>query len=95
MDKKYLVLNIEQEYRADLENLPWNLPLVEWNDKQVKFLEIRKGISKHLVRFIKTKDYSFAIKQTNPISAYFESETFTKLLQKGIHTLIPPGLCFL
>lgn len=94
MDKKYLVLNIEQEYRADLENLPWNLPLEEWNDKQVKFLDIRKGISKHIVRFIKTKDYSFAIKQTNPISAYFESETFTKLLQKGIHTLIPAGYVF-
>ncbi len=94
MDKKYLVLNIEQEYRADLENLPWNLPLEEWNEKHVKFLYIRKGISKHIVRFIKTKDFSFAIKQTNPISAYFESETFTKLLQKGIHTLIPAGYVF-
>jgi hypothetical protein len=94
MDKKYLVLNIEQEYRADLENLPWDTPLIEWNDKQVKFLEIRKGISKHTVRFIKTKDFAFAIKQTNPISAYFESETFTKLLQKGIHTLIPAGYIF-
>lgn len=94
MVKKYLVLNIEQEYRADLENLPWNLPLEEWNDKQVKFLQIRKGISKHTVRFIKTKDFAFAIKQTNPISAYFESETFTKLLQKGIHTLIPAGYVF-
>lgn len=94
MDKKYLVLNIEQEYRADLENLPWDTPLNEWNDKQVKFLEIRKGISEHTVRFIKTKDFAFAIKQTNPISAYFESETFTKLLQKGIHTLIPVGYIF-
>ena len=94
MDKKYLVLNIEQEYRSDLEKLPWGTPLNEWNDKQVKFLEIRKGISKHTVRFIKTKDFSFAIKQTNPISAYFESETFTKLLQKGIHTLIPAGYVF-
>ncbi|MBK7500767.1 MAG: DUF4032 domain-containing protein [Ignavibacteriales bacterium] len=94
MDKKYLVLNIEPEYRSDLENLPWDTPLNEWNDKQVKFLEIRKGISKHTVRFIKTKDFSFAIKQTNPISAYFESETFTKLLQKGIHTLIPAGYIF-
>lgn len=94
MDKKYLVLNIEPEYRSDLENLPWNLPLDEWTDKQVKFLEIRKGISKHTVRFIKTKDYSFAIKQTSPISAYFESETFTKLLLKGIHTLIPAGYVF-
>jgi len=94
MDKKYLVLNIEPEYRADLENLPWDTPLIEWSDKQVKFLDIRKGISKHTVRFIKTKDFAFAIKQTNPISAYFESETFTKLLKKGIHTLIPAGYVF-
>lgn len=94
MDKKYLVLNIEQEYRIDLENLPWDTPLIEWNDKQIKFLDIRKGISKHTVRFIKTKDFAFAIKQTNPISAYFESETFTRLLQKGIHTLIPAGYIF-
>ncbi len=94
MDKKYLVLNIEPEYRTDLENLPWDTPLIEWNDKQLKFLEIRKGVSKHTVRFIKTKDFAFAIKQTNPISAYFESETFAKLLQKGIHTLIPAGYIF-
>ena len=94
MDKKYLVLNLEPEYRADLENLPWNIPLNKWDDSHVNFLDIRKGISKHIVRFIKTKDYSFAVKQTNPISAYFESETFTKLLQKGIHTLIPAGYVF-
>jgi len=94
MDKKYLVLNIEPEYRSDLENLPWDTPLNQWSDKQVKFLDIRKGISKHIVRFIKTKDFAFAIKQTSPISAYFESETFTKLLQKGIHTLIPAGYIY-
>lgn len=94
MDKKYLVLNIEPEYRADLENLPWDTPLVEWNDKQLKFLDIRKGISKHTVRFIKTKNFSFAIKQTTPINAYFESETFTRLLLKGIHCLIPAGYVF-
>jgi hypothetical protein len=94
MDKKYLVFNIEAEYRADLENLPWDTPLNEWSEKQVKFLDIRKGISKHTVRFIKTKDFAFAIKQTSPISAYFESETFAKLLQKGIHTLIPAGYIY-
>jgi hypothetical protein len=37
MDKKYLVLNIEPEYRIDLENLPWDTPLNEWNEKQIKF----------------------------------------------------------
>jgi hypothetical protein len=94
MDKKYLVLNIEPEFRADLQDLTWNVPLDQWNDKQIKFLDIRKGKSKHIVRFIKTKDFSFAIKQTNPISAYFESETFSKLINKGIHTLIPAGYVF-
>ena len=94
MDKKYLVLNIEPEFRADLQDLPWNVPLDQWNDKQIKFLDIRKGKSKHIVRFTKTKDFSFAIKQTNPISAYFESETFAKLINKGIHTLIPAGYVF-
>lgn len=94
MDKKYLVLNIVPEFRNDLKDLPWNVPLEQWNDKQIKFLDIRKGKSKHIVRFIKTKDYSFAIKQTNPISAYFESETFAKLIGKSIHTLIPAGYVF-
>lgn len=91
MDKKHLVISTVPEYRSDLENLPWNTPLNKWTDKDAKFLEIRKGISKHTVRFIKTKDFAFAIKQTNPLSAYFESETFTKLLQLGVHTLIPAG----
>jgi len=94
MDKKYLVLNIEPEYRTDLIDLPWDIPLDQWTEKHAKFIDIRKGKSKHTVRFIKTKDFSFAVKQTSPISAYFESETFSKLLSRGIHTLIPAGYVF-
>ena len=94
MDKKYLVLNIEPEYRTDLIDLPWDIPLDQWTEKHAKFIDIRKGKSKHIVRFIKTKDFSFAVKQTSPISAYFESETFSKLLSRGIHTLIPAGMFF-
>jgi Domain of unknown function (DUF4032)/Lipopolysaccharide kinase (Kdo/WaaP) family len=91
MNTKDLVLNIIPKYRTELEELPWNLPLSKWNNKKVKFISIRKGLSKHTVRFIKTKNFSFAIKQTNPISAYFETETYQKLLQTGVHTLIPAG----
>ncbi|OGU35904.1 MAG: hypothetical protein A2068_01105, partial [Ignavibacteria bacterium GWB2_35_6b] len=53
--------------------------------------EVRKGKSKHAVKFIKTRNYSFAVKQTTPINAYFEADTYTKLLERGIHTLIPAG----
>ncbi len=91
MNTKDLVLNIIPRYRTELEELQWNLPLSKWSDKKIKFIPIRKGISKHTVRFIKTKNFSFAIKQTNPISAYFETETYEKLLKAGVHTLIPAG----
>lgn len=94
MDKKNLILNLEPEYFQQLTDLPWNQPLEEWNDGQVKFLEIRKGNSKHPVRFIKTKSHSLAIKQTNPITAYFEHESLIKLLHLGIHALKPVGYVF-
>ena len=91
MDKKNLVINLFPEYYQELVDLPWAQPLDQWNSKQIKFLEIRKGISKHTVRFIRTKNFSFAIKQTNPINAYFENESLIKLLQNGIHALRPVG----
>ena len=66
MDKKYLVLNIEQEYRTDLENLPWDMPLDKWDDKQIKFLDImvtllapEKSIWKYM-KIISTEFHSSA-----------------------------------
>lgn len=94
MNKKNLVINLIPEYSQELTDLPWNLPLNEWSTKQVNFIEVRKGISKHTVRFIRTRNYSFAVKQTNPISAYFENESLIKLLQNGIHALRPVGFVF-
>ncbi|AFH50505.1 Hypothetical protein IALB_2802 [Ignavibacterium album JCM 16511] len=94
MDKKNLVINLIPDYQQELIELPWNQPLDEWDSKQISFLDIRKGISKHTVRFIKGKNFAFAVKQTNPISAYFENESLIKLLQTGIHALRPVGYVF-
>lgn len=94
MDKKNLVINILPEYYQELIELPWNKPLEQWNSNKINFLEIRKGISKHIVKFIRTKNFSFAIKQTNPINAYFENESLIRLLQSGIHALKPVGYIF-
>lgn len=91
MPKKDIVLNIHKDFISELKDLPWDLPLKEWDSSKIKFLSVRKGNSKHTVRFIKTKNYSFAIKQTEPIPAYFESETYARLLERGVHTLIPAG----
>jgi hypothetical protein len=91
MNKKYLVWNVFPAYNEALKDLPWDKPLDKWQEKNFKFIDARKSSSRHIVKFIRTKEFSFAIKQTNPISAYFESETFSKLLEAGIHTLIPAG----
>lgn len=94
MDKKNLVINLVPEYFEELIELPWDQSLDTWNSKQIDFLEVRKGNSKHIVRFIKTKNFSFAVKQTNPINAYFENESLIKLLQNEIHALRPVGYVF-
>ncbi|MCF8239996.1 MAG: DUF4032 domain-containing protein [Melioribacteraceae bacterium] len=91
MNNKNLVFNFHDEYSEELKTLPWETPLEHWQDKGVEIIDLRKAHSRHLVRFIKTKSYSFAIKQTTPLAAYFEYETYGKLLIKGIHTLIPAG----
>ncbi len=92
MIKENIVFNIYQPFRDELKDLPWDTPLEEWQEEGFEFItNIRKGRSKHIVRFIKTKNYSFAIKQTTPVNAYFEVDTFVRLLKRGIHTLTPAG----
>ena len=91
MTEENIVYNLFPPYQEELLNFPWEKPLSKWNKSDADFIEVRKGKSKHAVKFIRTKNYSFAVKQTTPINAYFEADTYTKLLERGIHTLIPAG----
>ncbi len=91
MDKINIKFYIEQNYYNALADLPWYLPLEEWENSEVHFLEFRKGLSRHPVKFIKKKGYSFAIKQTTEKSAQVELKNYEKLLSIGIHSLIPIG----
>ncbi|MCF8412854.1 MAG: DUF4032 domain-containing protein [Melioribacteraceae bacterium] len=91
MNEQNLIFNIYQRYRNDLISLPWDTSLIDWQEDGFKFISVRKSKSRHPVRFIKTKNYSFAIKQTSNLKAYFESVTYKKLLEKGIPTFVPAG----
>lgn len=82
---------IFKNYFEDLKNLPWNQPLEEWNDRNIKFIQFRKGLSRHTVRFVKVNKNSFAIKETTEESAVSELKNYEELLKKGIHTLTPVG----
>lgn len=91
MTEENIVYNLFPPYQEELNGFPWEKPLSKWTKNDADFIDVRKGKSKHAVKFIRTKNYSFAVKQTTPINAYFEADTYTKLLEKGIHTLIPAG----
>ena len=75
----------------ELQDLPWDKSLDEWDERKIRFIEIRKGLSRHTVRFVKTKNYSFAIKETSELSVKLEFDNYIKLLESEIHTLIPIG----
>jgi hypothetical protein len=82
---------LQESYLNDLKSLPWHLDLENWNSQKIKFLEIRKGISRHPVKFIRINHSSFAIKQTTEFMARIETANYEKLLSIGMHTLIPVG----
>lgn len=82
---------LSQEFYSDLVDLPWFMPLDEWEGSEIKFLDIRRGVSRHPVRFVKRKKYSYAIKQTSEQTAELELDNYHRLLQMGIHTLTPVG----
>ncbi len=91
MNKPKTGFYIHESYLQELKNLPWHLELDKWEKRGIKFLEIRKGISRHPVKFIKNRHSSFAVKQTTEFMAINEIANYEKLISSGIHTLLPVG----
>ncbi len=91
MNKPKLNFYIQEPYLQELRNLPWHLDLESWEKRGIKFVEFRKGISRHTVKFLKNRYFSVAIKQTTEYTARKEIAKYEKLLSLGIHTLLPVG----
>lgn len=62
---------------AELLELPWDLPLERWPDKNVAALP--KGISRHVVRFIYMGKHIVAVKETTEILALREYDMLKRL----------------
>lgn len=91
MKQQNLILNIHPKYEQELFDFPWDEPLDKWDPEKIQFIDVRKGKSKHVIKFVKTKSFSFAVKQTTHLNAYFESETYKKLISLGINAIFPAG----
>ncbi|MEO8528583.1 MAG: DUF4032 domain-containing protein [Pseudolysinimonas sp.] len=60
-----------------LLDLPWNLPLEVWPDETIAALP--KGISRHLVRFVRLGEHVLAVKETTAEMAQHEYELLRTL----------------
>jgi hypothetical protein len=84
-------LSFDRKLLPYLRALPWNLPLEEWADAGVNFLQIKSGLSRHVVRFVKVRGKAFAVKETSGEAALREFDAYKRLHVLGVPTLQPAG----
>ncbi len=83
---------VPPDLSATLVTLPWHTPLDTWDRKTVQLLDIKSGLSRHIVRFVEIGDRRFAVKETSLESAQREYATYVKLRETKLHTLVPVGV---
>ena len=74
-----------------LKQLPWHKPLEEWTKREANFLNIKAGLSRHVVRFVKRRGKSYAIKETAPGTAVKEYRSYVRLHELEIPAVTPVG----
>ena len=70
--------------------LPWDLPLEEWPSDRV--VEVLRGISRHVVRFVRLNGSFYALKELPPPLADREYRLLTALAHRGVPAVEPIGV---
>jgi hypothetical protein len=83
--------HVDPIFEAELQKLPWTVPISEWQYHGVNILTIKRGISRHVVIFVKAGRFSFGIKEISEEISKKEIDHYEQLLLRGIHTLVPAG----
>ncbi len=74
----------------ELAFLPWDVPLEEWPDDLV--VALPRGISRHIVRFVRINGVVYAIKEVEERYAQREYELLFDLVRRGLPTVEPFGV---
>jgi Domain of unknown function (DUF4032)/Lipopolysaccharide kinase (Kdo/WaaP) family len=72
-----------------LMTLPWHLPLEEWEEHLVP---LPRGISRHVVRFVRLSGHVYAVKETREPIAVREYRTLRELRRLGEPAVEPTGV---
>ncbi len=91
-DRTNIHFLLPDSYRFSLNSLPWSFPLETWPEHGTKFILIKSGLSRHVVRFLESGGHRFAIKETSLEAARNEIGCYERLLQLEIPTLVPIGV---
>ncbi len=83
--------HVDPIFHDEVVHLPWRVPISEWHMYGVRPLNIHRGISRHVVIFVKAGRFTFGIKEISEEISKKEICNYEELLLRGIHTLIPVG----
>lgn len=70
--------------------LPWSLPLEEWSDDFV--VPMPRGLSRHVVRIVRLRDRTYAVKETEEEIAHREYRLLRDLQRMGLPAVVPQGV---
>jgi hypothetical protein len=73
-----------------LLDLPWDVPLEDWPDRVLAALP--RGISRHVVRFVKLSGRVIAVKEIGETVAYREYELLRALGRLAVPSVVPVGV---
>jgi len=73
-----------------LLTLPWSLPLEDWTDEYV--VPLPRGLSRHVVRIVRLRDRTYAVKETVEEIAFREYRLLRDLHRLGLPAVLPQGV---
>ena len=75
---------------AGLIDLPWDLPLEQWPESRL--VGLPRGISRHVVRFVRVEQFVYAVKETSAWSAQREYDLLRALERSRVPVVHPVGV---
>ncbi|SDE16616.1 DUF4032 domain-containing protein [Nocardioides lianchengensis] len=70
--------------------LPWSQPLEEWDDRYV--VPLPRGLSRHVVRIVRLRERTYAVKETVEEIAFREYRLLRDLQRMGLPAVVPQGV---
>ena len=81
---------VERGGNPDFLDLPWGLPLKEWTTDRL--VDIARGVSRHIVRFVDYSGAVYAIKETEEAVAQSEYDLLRELADRNLPVVEAVGV---